>query len=460
MDGDDEIEMKDLLGHEDDKVMSSAEEGTRQRKKKKKKKQTSWKNVIPPSRMSRCLLFVILVSLFGTVFFGIEVFMYLTGNNDASESVEKEPLKGYIDDLSHLIGCKAPTMDQAKVPGTEDCYNDPCFQFENDPEKNCNWVGRQKHPEKICNKQYTADLLVRDLCPGPCDRCEKKEAPKSIAHIDGLTMDFEMTIVDGVDDRDVYCEDMKQYEVWHNTKITKSDGVMFKVIKQMEHDSNAFTQGLTYARGVLFESAGRYGRSDVRILDRETALVEKKVSMESQYFAEGLTYYKDTLIQITWKERRGFVYNITNLEQISSFSFETTVNQGWGITWDRCNDEIIVTDGSTNLHFWDPNTLKQIRKIKVTRLDGSDAKEMNEIEFWRGRVLANIWYEDVILVINPETGEVEKEYDFSTLWPKGERKRTGADVLNGISVSENADELYVTGKLWDRMFTIQLLPEL
>lgn len=242
-----------------------------------------------------------------------------------------------------------------------------------------------------------------------------------------------------------------------------------------------YSQGLTYARGVLFESAGRYGRSDVRILDRETALVEKKVSMESQYFAEGLTYYKDTLIQITWKERRGFVYNITNLEQISSFSFETTVNQGWGITWDRCNDEIIVTDGSTNLHFWDPNTLKQIRKIKVTRLDGSDAKEMNEIEFWRGRVLANIWYEDVILVINPETGEVEKEYgacillfieilralfegrlhsftncshfhfvplvakDFSTLWPKGERKRTGADVLNGISVSENADELYVTG---------------
>ena len=132
--------------------------------------------------------------------------------------------------------------------------------------------------------------------------------------------------------------------------------------------------------------------------------------MDAKYFAEGITYYKDKLVQITWKLQQGFVYDINTLEEIDRFKFETTVNQGWGITWDRCKDELIVTDGSSNIHFWDPNTFQETRRVKVTRMDGSDATNMNEIEFWRGRVLANVWYEDVILVINPETGVVEKEY--------------------------------------------------
>lgn len=145
-------------------------------------------------------------------------------------------------------------------------------------------------------------------------------------------------------------------------------------------------------------------------MDRNSANVEKKVSIESKLFAEGITYYKDTLVQITWKAKQGFIYNMTNLEEIDRFNFKTTVNQGWGITWDRCNDELIVTDGSKNLHFWDPNTMTEKRRVSVKRMDGTDALEMNEIEFWRGRVLANVWFEDVILVINPETGVVEKEY--------------------------------------------------
>ena len=176
------------------------------------------------------------------------------------------------------------------------------------------------------------------------------------------------------------------------------------------HCAGKHRQGLTYARGKLFESAGLYGKSSVRILDRDSGQVKRKVSMESKFFAEGMTYYKDTLVQITWKSQRGFIYNVTNLEEIDSFNFKTTVNQGWGITWDRCNDELIVTDGSPNLHFWDPISMTEIRRVKVTRMDGKDANEMNEIEYWRGRVLANVWYEDVVLVINPETGVVEKEY--------------------------------------------------
>ena len=197
--------------------------------------------------------------------------------------------------------------------------------------------------------------------------------------------------------------------------------------------------------------------------------------MDSSLFAEGMTYYKDKLVQITWKSQRGFIYNTSNLEEIDNFHFSTTNNQGWGISWDRCKDELVVTDGSENLHFWDPETMAEKRRISVTRMDGSKAKEMNEIEFWRGRVLANIWFEDVLLVINPETGIVEKEYgnslhllidcklqneylaltcilhvssspiDFSQLWPKSARKKNRADVFNGISISEDPNILYVTG---------------
>ena len=177
------------------------------------------------------------------------------------------------------------------------------------------------------------------------------------------------------------------------------------------HTHNATCrQGLTYARGKLFESAGLYGESSVRILDRTDARIETKEPMEPNLFAEGMTYCRDTLVQITWKSQRGFLYNVTTLETLSEFKFWTTKNEGWGITWDRCRDELIVTDGSANLHFWDPSTMVETRRIPVTRLDGSPAKNMNEIEYWRGRVLANVWYEDVILVIDPETGVVEKEY--------------------------------------------------
>ena len=188
--------------------------------------------------------------------------------------------------------------------------------------------------------------------------------------------------------------------------------------------------------------------------------VQKKVKMDDALFGEGMTYYKDTLVQITWKSHKGFIYNMTTLDTIDTFKFSSTKNEGWGITWDRCKDELIVTDGSHFLHIWDPNTMTQKRKIPVIRQDGKKALELNEIEFWRGRVLANVWYEDVMLVIHPETGQVEKEYDFSTLWPMGERTKQRADVFNGISVSDSDSTLYVTGKNWNRMFTIELLPPL
>mmetsp|Transcript_25355 Transcript_25355/g.33085 ORF Transcript_25355/g.33085 Transcript_25355/m.33085 type:complete len:182 (-) Transcript_25355:160-705(-) len=180
--------------------------------------------------------------------------------------------------------------------------------------------------------------------------------------------------------------------------------------------------------------------------------------MEAQYFGEGMTYYDGKLIQITWQERVGFVYNADNLEEPpTQFDYDTTNGEGWGITYNSAKNELIVTDGTNFLHFWDPDELGQNkRKVPVVRQNGSDALKLNELEFWRGRVIANVWYEDVILVINPETGVVEKEYDFETLWPSQDRTKD-ADCLNGISISEDPDVLYVTGKQWDRMFLIRLL---
>ena len=171
-----------------------------------------------------------------------------------------------------------------------------------------------------------------------------------------------------------------------------------------------FRQGLTYANNRLFESTGLYGESSLLILDPNTAAVVKQVPMDPSLFGEGLAYITGNLLQITWKARKGFVYNSDTLEVVRPFTFSTTRNEGWGITYDECRNEIIVTDGSNNLHFWDPATLTEIRKVSVMRQSAAPAANLNEIEFWRGRVIANVWYEDVILVINPVNGEVEKEY--------------------------------------------------
>merc|ERR1712150_57044 len=158
----------------------------------------------------------------------------------------------------------------------------------------------------------------------------------------------------------------------------------------------------------------------------------------------------------TWKESTGFIYDALSLKVLRNFQFTSTRNEGWGICLDENNNEFILSDGSQYLHFWDVDTLEEKRKIAVTRQSGSPALKLNELEFMNGKVLANVWYEDVLLVIDPDTGRCESEYDFSSLWPKDLRRKRGADALNGISISNEVDVIYMTGKLWDRMFKVRL----
>jgi glutaminyl-peptide cyclotransferase len=213
--------------------------------------------------------------------------------------------------------------------------------------------------------------------------------------------------------------------------------------------------------GRLFESVGLKHESKLLELDPATGETLKTILMDSQIFGEGLTYCKGKLIQLSYKARKGFVYDAADLDKKpETFAFDTTTHEGWGFTYDEKQDELIVSDGSEFLHIWDPETFEQKRKQKITRLDGSPALRINELEWWRDRVVANVWYEDVLLVINPVSGLVEKEYDFSTIWDQaGATRNDMAEVFNGISVSRDPDILYVTGKWWGNMFKLKLLPE-
>jgi glutamine cyclotransferase len=133
--------------------------------------------------------------------------------------------------------------------------------------------------------------------------------------------------------------------------------------------------------------------------------------ISSKYFGEGLTYVNGKFIQLTYKSQTGFIYDATDLlKSPETFTYSSTTNEGWGLTFDAERRELIESDGSDYLHFWDPQTFQELRKVKVVRQDGTAAMQINELEWWRGRVLANVWFEDVIIVINPVTGVVEKEY--------------------------------------------------
>jgi len=246
-------------------------------------------------------------------------------------------------------------------------------------------------------------------------------------------------------------------EEWLSSTVSISDGIKFEVVGRLEHDKNAFLEGLCFGNdGFLYESTGLFGKSDIRKLDPVDGTIIEKVEMNPVYFGEGLTIVNDSLVQLTYKKKKGFVYDMKDLDVApSTFDYTTPTGEGWGMTYDPDKDELILNDGMDYLIFWDAQTYQEKRTVKVVRQDGTPAAQINELEFWRGRVLANVWFQDVILVINPETGVVEKEYDFSSLSYNKNGDRDA--VLNGISVSDDPDLIYVSGKLWDTIFKVRLL---
>jgi glutamine cyclotransferase len=225
----------------------------------------------------------------------------------------------------------------------------------------------------------------------------------------------------------------------------------YEVVRTYPHDPNAFTEGLFLRDGFLYESTGLQGASSIRKIVLETGSVENERSISSQYFGEGVIDWKDKLIQLTWKNQIGFVYGLDDFETRGEFSY---AGEGWALT--RDDKRIIMSDGTSRLRFLDPDTLKETGGITVTD-EGRPVDQLNELEWVKGEILANIWQTDRIARIDPATGKVKGWIDLTGLLPVEDRDR--ADVLNGIAYDAKADRLIVTGKLWPRMYEIRLVPK-
>ena len=224
----------------------------------------------------------------------------------------------------------------------------------------------------------------------------------------------------------------------------------YRVVKAYPHDSQAFTQGLIYLDGHLYESTGLNGRSTLREVDLESGRVLKEISLPQQYFAEGLTNWGSTLIQLTWKKNVAFVYDRATFRLLKTFHYPW---EGWGLTQD--GKHLIMSDGSETIHFLDPDTFKQERKIRVTDR-GKPVQNLNELEYIHGEIYANVWMSNRIARISPSTGKVLGWIDLSGILPSVEVTGEGA-VLNGIAYDAAHNRLFVTGKDWPRLFEIQVV---
>jgi len=226
----------------------------------------------------------------------------------------------------------------------------------------------------------------------------------------------------------------------------------YQVVRSYPHDPAAFIQGLIFRDGVFYEGTGLNGRSGIRKVKIETGEVLQSKPIGSEYFGEGITDWKGSLIEITWKSEVGFVYDIKTFEQKKTWSYK---GEGWGITHD--DTRLIMSDGTAQLRFLDPETLKETGRITV-RDENGPVERLNELEYVKGEILANVWTTDRVARISPKDGRVTGWIDLSGLLTPAEHaavERAGG-VLNGIAYDAKGDRLFVTGKLWPRVFEIKL----
>lgn len=223
----------------------------------------------------------------------------------------------------------------------------------------------------------------------------------------------------------------------------------YEVVHVYPHDTQAFTQGLIFLDGKLLESTGQEGRSTLRAVDLDSGQVVKKVDVPSQYFAEGMTVLNGKVYQLTWQHEVGFVYDYQTFQKIGEFNYQ---GEGWGLTND--GHSLILSDGSNRIRFLDPGSFKVTKTIAVTD-NGKPVNRLNELEFIQGEIYSNIWHDQRIVTINPESGAVTSWIDFSGLLRPGEAPDSEA-VLNGIAVDQTTGRIFVTGKLWPKLFEIRV----
>lgn len=223
----------------------------------------------------------------------------------------------------------------------------------------------------------------------------------------------------------------------------------YQLVKSYPHDRQAFTQGLVYLDGFLYEGTGLNGRSSIRKVRLETGEVLQQRRLDETYFGEGITVWKKTLLQLTWQSEIGFVYDLSSFEPVKTFGYR---GEGWGLTHD--GRRLIMSDGTPALRFLDPHSFKETGRLTVK--EGSvPVEDLNELEWVKGEILANVWQSQRIARINPKTGQVAGWIDLTGLLSP--REALGTDVMNGIAYDPAGDRLFVTGKLWPRVFEIRVI---
>ena len=225
----------------------------------------------------------------------------------------------------------------------------------------------------------------------------------------------------------------------------------YRVLETYPHDPQAWTQGLVYYEGLLYEGTGLRGRSSLRVVELETGEVLRLKPLPDLYFGEGIAILGERIYQLTWQSNVGLIYELATFEQVGQFGYPT---EGWGLTHDGA--QLIMSDGTATLHFLDPTDLSEVRRVTAHDAAGP-VVHLNELEFVRGEVWANVWTTDYIARIDPQDGAVLGWIDLSGLLSPADA--TGpVDILNGIAYDAAGDRIFVTGKLWPKLFQIEVLP--
>jgi glutamine cyclotransferase len=224
-----------------------------------------------------------------------------------------------------------------------------------------------------------------------------------------------------------------------------------KIIKIYPHQTDSYTQGLYYLNGQLYESVGQYGSSALLKVDIITGEILKSVSLLPIYFAEGITKFGNKIYQLTWQNQKGFIYDVTSFDKIGEFTFP---GEGWGITND--SNSIIISDGSNFLNFYNPSSFELLKTLMVVRKDNTPVYNLNELELINGKIFANVYLTNEIVIINTETGIVEGSIDISSLALELDYPEK-AEVANGIAFNPETNHYYFTGKYWSNLFEVELV---
>jgi glutamine cyclotransferase len=227
----------------------------------------------------------------------------------------------------------------------------------------------------------------------------------------------------------------------------------YELLNTYPHDITSYTQGLEFYKGVLYESTGQYGESKLRALDYKNDAILNNVNLSRSYFGEGLTVLNDKIYQLTWKEGRGLIYDVNTFETLGSFNYGQS-KEGWGL----CNDgrQLYKTDGSENIWILNAETLEEERFVQAYTNKGR-LTNLNELEWVEGKIYANRYQKNGVAIINPINGAIEAVLDFKDLKNKV-TNHPGLDVLNGMAYNPDTKTLFVTGKRWDKLFEVRIIP--